>query len=98
MPPTPPLLYLGYVGLTIPFAFAMGALLSRRTDERWIVMTRRWTLAAWTFLGVGQLLGAHWAYVVCGCGGHFVSDAVRDAALMPSLPATAFFHPEIGLE
>ena len=51
----PPLLYLGYVGLTIPFAFAMGALLSRRTDERWIVVTRRWTLAAWTFLGVGQL-------------------------------------------
>ncbi len=55
----PPLLYLGYVGLTIPFAFAMGALLSRRTDERWIVATRRWTLGAWTFLGVGQLLGAH---------------------------------------
>ncbi|HEY2074146.1 MAG TPA: cytochrome c biogenesis protein CcsA, partial [Gaiellaceae bacterium] len=53
----PPMLYLGYVGLTIPFAFAMGALLARRTDERWIVATRRWTLAAWTFLGVGQLLG-----------------------------------------
>ena len=59
----PPFLYLGYVGLTIPFAFAMGALLSKRTDERWIVATRRWTLAAWTFLGVGQLLGSHWAYV-----------------------------------
>jgi len=55
----PPMLYLGYVGLTVPFAFAMGALLSGRTDERWIVATRRWTLAAWTFLGVGQLLGAH---------------------------------------
>src|SRR5579884_1521114 len=54
----PPMLYLGYVGLTVPFAFAMGALLSGRTDERWIVATRRWTLAAWTFLGVGQLLGA----------------------------------------
>src|SRR5919201_1821747 len=59
----PPMLYLGYVGLTIPFAFAMGALLSRRTDERWIVATRRWTLGAWAFLGIGQLLGAHWAYV-----------------------------------
>src|SRR3954468_4236305 len=56
----PPMLYLGYVGLTVPFAFAMGALLARRTDERWIVATRRWTLAAWAFLGVGQLLGAHW--------------------------------------
>ena len=53
----PPMLYLGYVGLTVPFAFAMGALLSGRTDERWIVATRRWTLAAWTFLGVGQLIG-----------------------------------------
>src|ERR671939_313976 len=65
----PPLLYLGYVGLTVPFAFAMGALLSKRTDERWIVATRRWTLTAWTFLGVGQLLGAHWAYVEVGWGG-----------------------------
>ena len=54
----PPLLYLGYVGLTVPFAFAMGALLAGRTDERWIVATRRWTLVAWTFLGIGQLLGA----------------------------------------
>src|SRR6185437_7797226 len=50
--------YLGYVGLAVPYAFAMGALLSRQTDERWIVVTRRWTLAAWTFLGVGQVLGA----------------------------------------
>ena len=59
-----PMLYLGYVGLTIPFAFAMAALLrlSRRVDERWIVVTRRWTLAAWTVLGVGILLGAKWAY------------------------------------
>jgi cytochrome c-type biogenesis protein CcmF len=65
----PPLLYLGYVGLTIPFAFAMGALLARRSDEAWIVATRRWTLLAWAFLGVGQLLGAHWAYVEVGWGG-----------------------------
>jgi len=88
----PPLLYLGYVGLTIPFAFAMGALLSGRTDERWIVATRRWTLAAWTFLGVGQLLGAHWAYVEIGWGGYYAWDPVENAALMPWLAATAFLH------
>ena len=88
----PPLLYLGYVGLTIPFAFAMGALLSRRTDERWIVATRRWTLAAWTFLGVGQLLGAHWAYVEIGWGGYYAWDPVENAAFMPWLAATAFLH------
>jgi cytochrome c-type biogenesis protein CcmF len=88
----PPLLYLGYVGLTIPFAFAMGALLARRTDERWIVATRRWTLAAWTFLGVGQLLGAHWAYVEIGWGGYYAWDPVENAALMPWLAATAFLH------
>ena len=88
----PPMLYLGYVGLTIPFAFAMGALLSKRTDERWIVLTRRWTLAAWTFLGVGQLLGAHWAYVEIGWGGYYAWDPVENAALMPWLAATAFLH------
>src|SRR5256884_6471071 len=88
----PPMLYLGYVGLTIPFAFAMGALLSRRTDERWIVATRRWTLAAWAFLGVGQLLGAHWAYVEIGWGGYYAWDPVENAALMPWLAATAFLH------
>jgi cytochrome c-type biogenesis protein CcmF len=88
----PPLLYLGYVGLTIPFAFAMGALLSKRTDERWIVATRRWTLVAWTFLGVGQLLGAHWAYVEIGWGGYYAWDPVENAALMPWLAATAFLH------
>src|SRR6266516_651166 len=88
----PPMLYLGYVGLTIPFAFAMGALLSRRTDERWIVATRRWTLAAWAFLGVGQLLGAHWAYVEVGWGGYYAWDPVENAALMPWLAATAFLH------
>jgi len=88
----PPMLYLGYVGLTIPYAFAMGALLSRRTDERWIVATRRWTLAAWTFLGVGQLLGAHWAYVEIGWGGYYAWDPVENAALMPWLAATAFLH------
>src|SRR5438309_3629064 len=88
----PPLLYLGYVGLSIPFAFAAGALLSGRTDERWIVATRRWTLAAWTFLGFGQLLGAHWAYVEVGWGGYYAWDPVENAALMPWLAATAFLH------
>ncbi len=88
----PPMLYLGYVGLTVPFAFAMGALLARRTDERWIVATRRWTLAAWAFLGIGQLLGAHWAYVEIGWGGYYAWDPVENAALMPWLAATAFLH------
>jgi cytochrome c-type biogenesis protein CcmF len=88
----PPLLYLGYVGLTVPFAFAMGALLARRTDERWIVATRRWTLAAWMFLGIGQLLGAHWAYVEIGWGGYYAWDPVENAALMPWLAATAYLH------
>ena len=88
----PPLLYLGYVGLTVPFAFGMGALLARRTDERWIVATRRWTLVAWTALGIGQLLGAHWAYVEVGWGGYYAWDPVENAALMPWLAATAFLH------
>ncbi|HEV2713299.1 MAG TPA: heme lyase CcmF/NrfE family subunit [Gaiellaceae bacterium] len=88
----PPFLYLGFVGLTIPFAFAMGALLARRADELWLVVTRRWTLVAWTFLGFGQLLGAHWAYVEVGWGGYFAWDPVENAALMPWLAATAFLH------
>src|SRR5881275_2408644 len=88
----PPMLYLGYVGLAIPFAFAAGAMLSGKTDERWIVATRRWTLAAWTFLGFGQLLGAHWAYVEVGWGGYYAWDPVENAALMPWLAATAFLH------
>ena len=88
----PPLLYLGYVGLTVPFAFAMGALISGRTDERWIIATRRWTLLAWTCLGIGQLLGAHWAYTEVGWGGYYAWDPVENAALMPWLAATAFLH------
>jgi len=88
----PPLLYLGYVGLTVPFAFALGALLSGRTDERWLIATRRWTLVAWTALGIGQLLGAHWAYVEVGWGGYYAWDPVENAALMPWLAATAFLH------
>ncbi|MGH2995972.1 MAG: heme lyase CcmF/NrfE family subunit [Gaiellaceae bacterium] len=88
----PPLLYLGYVGLTVPFAFAMAALASRVVDERWIVATRRWTLAAWTFLGIGVLIGAKWAYEEVGWGGWYAWDPVENAALMPWLVATAFLH------
>jgi len=88
----PPLLYLGYVGLTVPFAFAMGALASGRADERWIVATRRWTLASWTFLGFAILLGAKWAYEEVGWGGWYAWDPVENAALMPWLVATAFLH------
>jgi cytochrome c-type biogenesis protein CcmF len=88
----PPLLYLGYVGLTIPFAFAAGALLSGRADERWMVATRRWTLLAWTALGIGILLGAKWAYEEVGWGGYYAWDPVENAALMPWLASTAFLH------
>jgi cytochrome c-type biogenesis protein CcmF len=88
----PPLLYVGYVGLTVPFAFAIGALLSGKLDERWLVATRRWTLLAWAALGIGQLLGSHWAYVEVGWGGYYAWDPVENAALMPWLAATAFLH------
>jgi cytochrome c-type biogenesis protein CcmF len=88
----PPLLYLGYVGLTVPFAFAMAALLSGKLDERWLIATRRWTLFAWAALGIGQLLGSHWAYVEVGWGGYYAWDPVENAALMPWLAATAFLH------
>jgi cytochrome c-type biogenesis protein CcmF len=81
----PPMLYLGYVGMSIPFAFAAGALLSGHTDERWIIATRRWTLAAWTFLGFGQLLGAHWAYVEVGWGGYYAWDPVENTAFLHSV-------------
>ena len=88
----PPSLYLGYVGLAIPFALAMAAMLAGRTDARWVVASRRWTLAAWGFLGIGMLLGAHWAYTEVGWGGFWAWDPVENAALMPWLVATAFLH------
>jgi cytochrome c-type biogenesis protein CcmF len=94
----PPLLYLGYIGLTIPFAFAMAALASGRTDERWIVATRRWTLMAWTFLGFSILVGAKWAYEEIGWGGWYAWDPVENAALMPWLVATAFLHSVVVQE
>jgi cytochrome c-type biogenesis protein CcmF len=88
----PPLLYLGYVGLAIPFAFAMAALVSRKLDSGWIQSIRRWTIASWLFLGIGILLGAKWAYETLGWGGYWAWDPVENAAFMPWLVATAFLH------
>ena len=88
----PPLLYLGYVGLAVPFAFAIGALVTRRLDTAWIGAIRRWTVVAWLFLGVGILLGSRWAYHELGWGGYWAWDPVENAAFMPWLVATAFLH------
>ncbi len=88
----PPTLYLGYVGFVIPYAFAMAALVTRRTDPHWIRVTRRWTLAAWLFLSLGLLLGGRWAYDVLGWGGYWAWDPVENAAFMPWLTGTAFLH------
>ena len=91
----PPLLLAGYVGFTIPFAFAMAALLTRRLGDEWLRAIRRWTLLAWLFLGVGIIIGAWWAYVELGWGGYWVWDPVENASLMPWLVATAFLHSTI---
>ncbi len=88
----PPLLYLGYVGLTVPFAFAIGSLLAGRSDEDWIRLTRRWTLTAWAFLSVAVMAGMWWAYEVLGWGGYWAWDPVENASFMPWLTATAFLH------
>ena len=88
----PPLLYTGFVGLTVPYAFAMAALIIGKLDEAWIVTTRRWTLTAWFFLTMGNLVGAWWSYHVLGWGGYWAWDPVENAAFMPWLPATAFLH------
>src|SRR3954451_19288853 len=88
----PPMLYSGYVGFTIPFAFAIGALAARRLDADWIRSTRRFALIAWTFLGLGLLLGARWSYTELGWGGYWAWDPVENAALMPWLIGTAFLH------
>ncbi len=88
----PPMLYLGYVGFTVPFAFALGALIMKYPGERWIQITRRWTMVTWCFLTVGVFLGAHWAYAVLGWGGYWGWDPVENASLMPWLTGTAFLH------
>jgi cytochrome c-type biogenesis protein CcmF len=88
----PPLLYTGFVGLTVPYAFAMAALMVGKLDEAWIVSTRRWTITAWFFLTAGNLVGAWWSYHVLGWGGYWAWDPVENAAFMPWLPATSFLH------
>jgi cytochrome c-type biogenesis protein CcmF len=88
----PPLLYLGYVGFAVPFAFALGALMMRYPGEKWIHITRRWTMVTWLFLTIGIFMGAHWAYSVLGWGGYWGWDPVENASLMPWLTGTAFLH------
>jgi len=88
----PPMLYLGYVGFTVPFAFAIGALITGRVDEGWLVETRRWTVAAWGFLTFGIILGAWWSYEVLGWGGYWAWDPVENASLLPWLTGTAYIH------
>lgn len=88
----PPMLYLGFVSFVIPFAFAIAALMTGRSDDRWIRITRRWTLVAWLFLSLGLLLGSRWAYDVLGWGGYWGWDPVEIAAFMPWLSGTAFLH------
>ncbi|HZE22905.1 MAG TPA: heme lyase CcmF/NrfE family subunit [Blattabacteriaceae bacterium] len=88
----PPMLYLGYVGVSVPFAFALGALIMRYPGEKWIHITRRWTMVAWLFLTFGISLGAHWAYAVLGWGGYWGWDPVENASLLPWLSTTAFLH------
>src|SRR5512134_2138183 len=88
----PPMLYLGFVSFVIPYAFAMAALITGRSDDRWIRLTRRWTLWAWLFLSLGLVLGGRWAYDVLGWGGYWGWDPVEIAAFMPWLTGTAFLH------
>ena len=88
----PPMLYSGYTLFAVPFAFAIGALITRRLDAEWIRLTRPFTLAAWFFLGIGILLGARWSYTELGWGGYWAWDPVENASLMPWLIGTAFLH------
>jgi cytochrome c-type biogenesis protein CcmF len=88
----PPMLYLGYVGFTVPFAFAIAALATGRIGEGWLVATRRWTLIAWGFLSFGIVLGAWWSYEVLGWGGYWAWDPVENASFLPWLTGTAYLH------
>ena len=94
----PPLLYLGYTGMAVPFAFGMAALITRRTDEEWLAVVRRWTLVPWIFLTAGIVAGAWWSYAVLGWGGYWAWDPVENAALLPWLTATAFIHSAMVAE
>jgi cytochrome c-type biogenesis protein CcmF len=91
----PPVLYLGYVGFTVPFAFAIAVMLSGQIGNEWLKITRRWTLVPWFFLGVGMMLGGKWAYMELGWGGYWAWDPVENAAMMPWLCGTAFIHSVI---
>ena len=88
----PPMLYMGYVGFSVPFAFALAALIKRYPGDRWIQVTRRWTMVAWGFLTVGIVLGGFWAYAVLGWGGYWAWDPVENASFLPWLTGTAFLH------
>ena len=94
----PPLLYLGYTGLAVPFAFGVAALVTRRLDEEWLRVVRRWTLIPWIFLTLGIVAGAWWSYEVLGWGGYWAWDPVENAALLPWLTATAFVHSAMVAE
>ncbi|HEX7196663.1 MAG TPA: heme lyase CcmF/NrfE family subunit, partial [Candidatus Limnocylindria bacterium] len=94
----PPLLYLGYTGLAVPFAFGVAALATRRLDEEWLRIVRRWTLIPWTFLTLGIVAGAWWSYEVLGWGGYWAWDPVENAAFLPWLTATAFVHSSMVAE
>src|SRR6185312_15533202 len=88
----PPILYLGYIGFSIPFAFALAALIKKAPGDRWIQVTRLWSMVAWAFLTVGIVLGGYWAYKVLGWGGYWAWDPVENAAFLPWLTGTAFLH------
>ena len=88
----PVALYLGFTGFTVPFAFAMAALITGRIGDTWLVLTRRWTIVAWYFLSLGLLIGGWWSYHVLGWGGYWAWDPVENAAFMPWLTGTAFLH------
>src|SRR5262249_4411601 len=92
MIPHPVALYLGFTGFTVPFAFAMAALITGKTSDQWITITRRWTIIAWYFLSLGLLIGGWWSYHVLGWGGYWAWDPVENAAFMPWLTGTAFLH------
>ena len=94
----PPMLYLGYVGFTVPFSFAIASLATGRVGEGWLVETRRWTLFAWGFLTVGIVLGAWWSYEVLGWGGYWAWDPVENASFLPWLTATAYLHSVVVQE
>jgi cytochrome c-type biogenesis protein CcmF len=88
----PPLLYLGYVGMTVPFAFGLGALMSGKLDDTWLRVTRNWTIVAWSFLTLAIVAGMWWSYEVLGWGGYWAWDPVENASFLPWLTATAFMH------